>query len=336
MILILSTGYSEPTTDSVIDWLLYYKADFIRINSEDISDKTSLLSIRIHNDNVTIGGQHINLADVNVVWYRRWYDYRNMGFRPSGAHQRQLQRELFAEAEELLFYIYFSLRDKLWFCNPLANKTHNKLFTLRMAQLAGLTIPETFITNHIDEVGRFLAEHRNIITKPIGDPFVYFGDDGSCFKNFTQKLTTAYLKKLPDSVFVSLFQKMVKAEFEIRTFYLDGDFYSTAIMHGNTLDIKLSVNRDMNVKMIVYELPEDVKDKIILLMKTLDLNTGSIDIIRSQSGEHYFLEVNPIGQFSGYGFACNYQLEKKIAEWLIKKDQLKKTHHEKNQIYECV
>ncbi len=336
MILILSTGHSEPTTDTVIDWLLYYKADFIRINSEDMVDKTTRLSVKIDSNQIVIGGQNINLDKANVVWYRRWYDYRNIGFQPSNLHQRQLNRELSAEAEELLIYIYFSLRDKLWLCNPLVNKTHNKLFALRMAKLVGLTIPETFITNHMDEVRRFLEEHGNIITKPVGDPFVYFGDDGSCFKNFTQKLTMAYLKKLPDSVFVSLFQKMVKAEFEIRTFYLDGDFYSTAIMHGNTLDIKLSVNRDMNVKMIAYELPEDIKDKIIILMKKLDLNTGSIDIIRSQSGEHYFLEVNPIGQFSGYGFACNFQLEKKIAEWLIKKDQQKKTHHEKNQVYECL
>jgi len=39
MILILSDEH-EPTTDLVIDWLLYYKKDFIRISEEN--------SIKLH------------------------------------------------------------------------------------------------------------------------------------------------------------------------------------------------------------------------------------------------------------------------------------------------
>jgi ATP-GRASP peptide maturase of grasp-with-spasm system len=336
MILIISNGHSEPTTDTVVDWLLYYKADFIRINSEDAVDKTSRLSISIDKDEMVIGGQQIRMNDINVIWYRRWYEYRNVGFSPANAHQRQLLREMFAEAENLLFYIYYALQDKCWLCNPLVNKIHNKIYTLHLAHRVGLKIPATFITNHTDEVINFLIQQRSIITKPIGDPYVYFEPDGTNYKNFTQKLTTAFLKKLPPSIFMSLFQELVKADCEIRTFYLDGDFYSTAIVHSNTIDVKLSVKRDQNVKMIAYDLPADIKQKIRLLMKTLDLNTGSIDIIRSKEGEHYFLEVNPIGQFSGYGFACNYQLEKKVAQWLIRNDRKKDLHYEKDQVYERV
>lgn len=336
MIVIISNGHSEPTTDTVVDWLLYYKANFIRLNSEDVVDKTSHLSISIDKDEMVIGGQKINMDDINVVWYRRWYEYRNIGFTPTNAHQRQLRRELFAEAEVILFYLYFALQDKLWLCDPLANKTHNKLYALHLAHRMGLNIPATFITNHTDEVIDFLSEQRNIITKPIGDPSVYFEPDGTNYKNFTQKLTTAYLKKLPPSIFMSLFQKLVKAECEIRTFYLDGDFYSTAIVHSQTIDVKLSVKIDQNVKMIAYDLPADVKQKVRQLMKKLNLNTGSFDIIRDKEGEHYFLEVNPIGQFSGYGFACNYQLEKKVAQWLVKNDHKKQPHYEKSQLYERV
>jgi ATP-GRASP peptide maturase of grasp-with-spasm system len=336
MILIISNGHSEPTTDNVIDWLLYYKADFIRLNSEDAVDKTSRLSISIDKDIMTIGGQQIRMDDINVIWYRRWYEYRNVGIRAANAHQRQLLREMFAEAEDLLFYIYYALQDKLWLCNPLVNKTHNKLYALHLAHRIGLKIPATFIANHTDEVINFLTKQGNIITKPIGDPYVYFEPDGTNYKNFTQKLTLDFLKKLSPGIFMSLFQELVKADCEIRTFYLDGDFYSTAIVNSNTIDVKLSVKRDQNVKMIAYDLPEDIKQKVRLLMKQLGLNTGSIDIIRSKKGEHYFLEVNPIGQFTGYGFACNYQLEKKIAQWLTRNDHKKHLHYEKDQVLERV
>src|SRR5258705_8984124 len=174
MILIISNGHSEPTTDTVVDWLLYYKADFIRINSEDAVDKTSRLSISIDKDEMVIGGQQIRMNDINVIWYRRWYEYRNVGFSPANAHQRQLLREMFAEAEDLLFYIYYVLQDKCWLSDPLVNKIHNKIYTLHLAHRMGLKIPATFITNHTDEVIDFLTQQRNIITKPIGDPYVYF------------------------------------------------------------------------------------------------------------------------------------------------------------------
>ncbi len=54
-------------------------------------------------------------------------------------------------------------------------------------------------------------------------------------------------------------------------------------------------------------------------MKKLNLDTGSIDLIKDLSGNYYFLEVNPQGQFGGmkeYGL----DIEKNIAEYLIQND----------------
>jgi hypothetical protein len=53
----------------------------------------------------------------------------------------------------------------------------------------------------------------------------------------------------------------------------------------------------------------------------MNLNTGSIDLICTKSGEYVFLEVNPVGQFSMVSFPCNYYLEEKIADLLIQKDE---------------
>ena len=52
-------------------------------------------------------------------------------------------------------------------------------------------------------------------------------------------------------------------------------------------------------------------------MADLNLNTGSIDLIKTKNNDYFFLEVNPCGQYESLSFNCNYQLNKKIATWLI-------------------
>ena len=55
-------------------------------------------------------------------------------------------------------------------------------------------------------------------------------------------------------------------------------------------------------------------------MQKAHLTTGSIDLIKSVDGEYIFLEINPIGQFGMVSNPCNYPLERKVAEWLVKND----------------
>ncbi len=71
-----------------------------------------------------------------------------------------------------------------------------------------------------------------------------------------------------------------------------------------------------NPRTIPFKLPKNIEDKLVLLMKQLNLNTGSIDIIKTFDGRYVFLEVNPIGIYDEISINCNYYLNKKVAEWL--------------------
>ena len=55
----------------------------------------------------------------------------------------------------------------------------------------------------------------------------------------------------------------------------------------------------------------------ILLMKQLQLESGSIDMVVTPNNEYVFLEVNPVGQFDYVSKLCNYFIEKEIAVKLI-------------------
>ncbi len=69
---------------------------------------------------------------------------------------------------------------------------------------------------------------------------------------------------------------------------------------------------------VPYTLPKYIEDKLHQLMCDLNLNTGSIDLIFTESDKYYFLEVNPVGMFSPMTWPLNYHIEKDIALHLNK------------------
>lgn len=200
-----------------------------------------------------------------------------------------------------------------------------------MAKSVGLSIPATLITNSKKELLDFYHENNNsIITKPVGDPYVFVDEKTEDnYKSFTEKVSSAFLKKLNDFFFSSLFQAYLPTKNELRVFYLDGEFYPTAIINSKTTDIKLSVSYGVSkINMVAIQLPEEIAEQLHQLMKILELNSGSIDLLQTEDGNIHFIEVNPIGQFMGYSGSLNYQLDEKIADWLIKKDSYEKAENQ--------
>ena len=128
---------------------------------------------------------------------------------------------------------------------------------------------------------------------------------------------------MPDVFFPTLFQKNIEKEYEIRTFYLQGRFYSSAIFSQKdpttSIDFR-NYNKSFPNRMVPYRIPEALELQVEQLMQELDLDTGSIDFIKGVDGKFYFLEVNPVGQYGFVDVPCNYNINKIIAEELMKKD----------------
>ena len=96
--------------------------------------------------------------------------------------------------------------------------------------------------------------------------------------------------------------------------------YSMAMFSQGSKQTSIDFRRYDRNKMsrrVPYKLPQNLEDKIRILMKELDLNSGSLDIVKTKD-DYYFLEVNPVGQFGFVSGSCNYNLFKKNAEYLTK------------------
>ena len=70
MILILSTSKFESTTDEVIRWLNYYKADWKRLNGYDLQNGHSFFD----RTTMQINSKELSTELCPVIWYRRWYE----------------------------------------------------------------------------------------------------------------------------------------------------------------------------------------------------------------------------------------------------------------------
>jgi glutathione synthase/RimK-type ligase-like ATP-grasp enzyme len=66
-----------------------------------------------------------------------------------------------------------------------------------------------------------------------------------------------------------------------------------------------------------YELPEDVREKLLLFHSYFGLTASSFDIIRSREGDFVFLESNPYGQWLWIEDLTGLQITAAITDALL-------------------
>ncbi len=329
MILILSREQAELSTEEVIDWLEHYKAKFIRINGEELTNFNTL-DFLVSNSTIDSKSNSQLPNDVKVVWYRRWHFFENLDeilFRNDLVIDNQIvftthqhiKREILKLSEN--FFEYFG--NSFWFDKPDSIKI-NKLNLLKIAVKLNLNIPDTLVTKSLQSLKKFYRSHNGkIITKPISD-VASLSSGSSYYSMATQRVTDEHLKNSPKFFYPSLFQKEISKVFEIRTFYLCGSFYSMAIFSQKDKQTEVDFRNYNNIvpnRNIPYLLPNEVEVKLKKMMDILNLNHASIDLIKNEKGDFIFLEVNPVGQFGMVSNPCNYFLEQKLAEKLIQYDK---------------
>ncbi|MHB1179069.1 MAG: grasp-with-spasm system ATP-grasp peptide maturase [Daejeonella sp.] len=320
MILIFSTENQETTTEEVIDWLNFSNCKFIRLNGEIFENE--VMQVTFHEEEV-FGFRDKKLNDANVIWNRRWWRDNSLDAilksNLSVKNAYYLHKYLRAEYFELSKFLFHTLRKKKWIDDKNVSDSFNKLITLSLAKKIGLKIPNTIVTNDHEVLKDFFSKNTRVITKPISNVVGFDHNNGS----FTLETREVNLKDLEDfseeRFFVSLFQELIEKKYEIRTFYLNGKFYSMAIFSQRRKEASIDYrvydfqNPD---RMVPYILPNTVEEKLLELVNQLGFKHCSIDCIVTKSNDIYFLEINPVGQFGMVSKPCNYFLEKEMANFL--------------------
>ena len=316
--IVIASKKNDFFTDSVINWLLKFGvSNFIRIKEDDeiiieninFSQKKIILSIN---------GQKIHFDEVSFFWYRG-------GTLPIPKHEwlaedkklaQQVKRFVNYEWRVLREFLFYMLQQKEHIGNYFLAET-NKLRNLSIAKECDLLIPDTYIAqnNFSEKVNR----GNKFIVKPIGECFPFIVDEQS-YRLFTKEIEVYFLENNTCTYFPSLLQNRIDIDFEIRifAFYEYREFYAMAIFTAQTDNVDYRKVATSN-RHVPYSLPENVREKLLLFMKKMKLDTASFDLIKTKSGEYVFLEVNPFGNIEMINETCGYEIDKRFAEIILDK-----------------
>ena len=324
MILILSNSH-DVDTNGVIDWLNYYKLQYFRLNDQELFiGKTKFYYSLDDNTGYFISAEQkkITLNEIKVVWFRKFgflheHDIVFNNLDPSS----NLLKYCYSEFNMLRKLLFKILENKEWFYYKGLKPT--KIEVLILAKKIGLNIPKTIITNKKDYItNEFRFNKTGLITKPMGE-----GKQINFKNTNTPLLTTMFYIKDINSLNLNVFcpskiQENIQKLYELRIFFVGKKLYPMAIFSQQNSSSKVD-SRNINNKKPSRRVPYKLSKKIILKLKSLisnlDIDSGSIDMIKSSTGEYVFLEVNPTGQFGMTSVPCNYPLHKKVALHLKKK-----------------
>ena len=200
----------------------------------------------------------------------------------------------------------------------------NKLEVLEKASWIGLNIPETIVTNSKDELVKFLNVHGRLIAKALGEGLVCCSELVNTRGSFmyTEEVTFDLISKLPQQFGISLFQTLLEKQFDLRIFCLGKKFYSMAIFSQSNTKTAVDFRRyDYNKanRCVPFTLPKELEKKLGKLLRQMNIQSASIDMVYTCDDKFTFLEINPIGQFGMVSKPCNYYLEEKMADFLIKR-----------------
>lgn len=319
MLLILSEE-KDLTTNEVIDWLYFYNINFIRINKEDniVIKEIKIINGVVERINIFIKNRNIelDLAIIKAYWYRRGNFPLNFEV-PQINHKYfllEIENYLSFEKYKILDLIHEYLKD-IKGIGCIYDDARNKLIHLQIAAKFGIKVPDTIITTDKSSIQEFQYGKVGIITKAVGEGMSFFSSE---FKVLEYTSLINEPNNLPEAFFPSLIQEKIEKKYDLRIFYLDRKFYSSAIISQNdsqtTTDFR-RYNMEKSNRVIPFKLPDYIEKQLDEMMNQLNYLSDSIDMVYTKEKEFVFLEINPVGQFAQVSEPCNYYLEKKVADY---------------------
>ena len=316
MILIVSEK-EDHSTSEVIQWLIYYKAKFVRVNK---GDSLTLRNVQISNHKdckfVLLSKERgeIDLDNISAIWYRRGglhFHLPNLDFIEYKDLKQQAIHHLKNENNILEDYIQYLLK-MIPHIGTYSTRGVNKLVLLDIARKLGIDIPDTYIVSERD----ILNSSEKMITKSISEIFTPTTKNGR-YITYTEALKQ---KPRTSSFFPSLFQTQIEKEADIRIFILRDKVWSMAIRSQENAQTMVDFRKYLSVdpnRHFPFKLPSALEQKLVELLKRARLETASVDMILTKDGRFVFLEANPIGQFGMTSKPCNTYLEREFARTLM-------------------
>lgn len=318
-VLIITHCNDNTSVDKVIDFINAAGGEAIRFNVDNYPMQYALTSSFINNNwrvTLTDGPTRHELNDVTAVWYRRSY---NLG----GALKSTLPKEYLGPTMREVQHTLFGMLEGLP-CFHIAKyseyrRLDSKEEQLRMAVKHGLPIPATCISNSPEQVKEFVEQQRPVVAKMQSSFAIYRGEKEHVV--FTNEITDAHLQELNNLQYCPMtFQQKLEKKLELRVTVVGREIFAFSIDSQKMANAKVDWRKEgaaMVEDWKPFQLPQEIKDKLLSFMADYKLNYGAIDLILTPDDQYYFLEINSAGEYFWLDMLCNYEISKQIAAVLL-------------------
>lgn len=198
---------------------------------------------------------------------------------------------------EILFGLrsFLEATSAIWMNHPDSNSlASSKPMNLLFASNLGLKVPQTLISADSVEISKWLKNHQKSVIKAIS--YGLMERKNSAEMAFTQRVPNNFDVKedIVPGVPV-LLQEEVEKEADVRITLIGNKVFSAILtQEGNEIDWRARTNMS---KWNSVQLPSYIEECCIKLCKRLNLEFAAIDLVKSISGDFFFLELNPNGQW---------------------------------------
>lgn len=303
MILII-THKTDFTADFVVNELNQRRIAYRRLNCEDLL--SSDFSIKFDEGfKYSILGE----ADYQSVWFRRTKLPEVKGL--TGEETAYVLGEI-----DEFFKNLFSILSAKWLSPPAAvYEAENKLLQLKTAQRLGFIIPETLVTNSKRELKDFYqAKDRDIIVKPISQTRVSYNENSAFI--FTNRVPQSLMDEIERfDLTPCIFQRNILKDYEIRATVVGEKVFAAAV-YSQVDDNTKTDWRRKRLEFVETQIPAEIQNLCVRLLKELNLGFGAIDLIKTPGGEYVFLEINPNGQWAWIENQTGQKISDAIIEYL--------------------
>jgi glutathione synthase/RimK-type ligase-like ATP-grasp enzyme len=306
-VLVVSTT-SDYTSDYVCLELDQRKTNYLRINRDEFLNYTIIFDISSLILSVKINGETYIISEPRLksIYYRAPIYLRDI-YQPELPAQMQLFRTQWAA-----FVRNLTVFEKpLWINNPIATyKAENKILQLKYAQMVGLTCPSTYVTNTCPPS---VINNIDYIVKSL-DTAVLRIDGHEAFV-YSNKISGKEIESAQLSLAPVIIQNYIQPKIDLRVTVIGESLYCVKILSdGQGVEGDWRQKKD-HVEFIECQLPLDISQSCIDLVKSLGLCFGAIDLIQSNNAM-YFLEINPTGEWGWLVQSAGLPIHKTICNYL--------------------
>ncbi|MCE7871164.1 MvdC family ATP-grasp ribosomal peptide maturase [bacterium CPR1] len=312
MILLLTHAGDFYTIDGVEAALQRFGAQYLRLDTDRFPMEYTLTSRAGEGSFLEAGGQTLALSQTTAVWNRRLYP----GHVPPELPFEQARFS--AETCRTAFLNAFDRLDQAYWINPLRaqDAAESKLLQLDLAREVGLRVPPTLITNRPQEVRDFAQHHPRLVTKLLVQQ-VQSMQAHPAFA-YTTRVQPEHLDQLEQlRLMPQIFQPELTKKVEYRAVAVGGKLFVGGLRGlGDLIDWR-QAPADSGLAWEKATFDGALHGKILLLMQRLGLRFGALDFIDDGTGEPWFLECNPAGEWGWLERDLGMPIAETIARALV-------------------